>query len=130
MGSLQYDDPRFLEPAHDHDPVDISYLIDLPPSSSRHLPDEVLELLPAVQEATSIVFASFNRLNDLLRQRLDRLTVLPEEIGKPGPENIQCRWFFTYKVIFASAALLRSVLKDSDYSFRTSLFLVPKPGKE
>ncbi|KAF7506596.1 hypothetical protein GJ744_011633 [Endocarpon pusillum] len=89
MGALPYDDPRFLEPAHDHNPSDISYLTDIPPSSSSYMTDEVRDLLAAVQEATSIVFASFKRLDDLLSQRLERLMVLLEEDRKPGPRNVQ-----------------------------------------
>ncbi|ERF74965.1 hypothetical protein EPUS_05173 [Endocarpon pusillum Z07020] len=89
MEGLPYDDPRFLEPAHDHNPSNISYLTDIPLSSSSYMPDEVRDLLPAVQEATSIVFASFKRLDDLLSQRFERLMVLPEEDRKPGPRNIQ-----------------------------------------
>ena len=130
MGALPYDDPRFLEPAHDHDPSDISYLTDLPPSSPSYIPDEVQDLLPAVQEATSIVFASFNRLDDLLSQRLERLTVLPEEDRKPGPGNIQCRWYFSYRPILILPPHLLTLLKDPTCRFRTSLFLVSEPGKE
>ena len=130
MGSLPYDNPGFLEPAHDHDPVDISYLTGLPPSSSSYLPDEVQDLLPAVQEATSIAFASLNRLDDLLSQRLERLTILTEGNKKSGPGNTQCRWSFLHRVLFISAVHLFTMLKDSTHRFRTSLFLVSKPGKE
>jgi hypothetical protein len=92
MKYLPYDEPNFLEPAHDHDPADVSNLIDLPPSVSDLLPNAVRELLPAVQEATSIVSASFNRLGDLQSQRLKRLAILPDNYRKPGAGEIQCKW--------------------------------------
>lgn len=130
MGVLPYDDPRFLEPAHDHNPTDISYLTDLPPSSSNYIPDEVRDLLPAVQETTSIVFASSKRLDDLLSQRLERLTVLPEEDREHGAGNTQCRWYFSYRLILVVPPRLLTLLNDPTYRFRTSLFLLSEPGKE
>jgi hypothetical protein len=93
MKFLPYDKPHFLEPAHGHDPADVSILTDLPISISGHLPNEVLEQLPTVQEATSIIFASLNRLDELLSQRLERLTLLPEENRKPGIQDPQCKSF-------------------------------------
>lgn len=95
MKPLPYDDPHFLEPAHAHDPVEASGVTGLPQSISGFLPDIVQELLASVQQATSIAFASLNRLDDLLSQRLTRLTVLPDENRVPGGEDVQCKWAFT-----------------------------------
>jgi hypothetical protein len=91
MKSLPYDKPHFLEPAHDHDPADVFDLTDLPLSISGSLPNEIREVLPAMREATSIVFASFSRLDDLLSQRIERLSVLQGENRKPGAGDIQCK---------------------------------------
>jgi hypothetical protein len=93
MKFLPYDKPHFLEPAHDHDPTQVSNLTDIPQSISGALPNEIRELLPAVREATSIVFASFNRLDDLLSQRLERLTIVPNENRKPDASEDQCKLF-------------------------------------
>lgn len=91
MKFLPYDKPHFLEPAHDHDPADVSELTDMPLSISGSLPNEIRELLPAVREATSIVFASFNRLENLRSQRLERLVALSGENKKPGAGEVQCK---------------------------------------
>jgi hypothetical protein len=91
MKFFPHDKPHFLQPAHDHDPADVSNLTDLPYSVSGALPNEVRELLPAVREATSIVFASFSRLDDLLSQRLERLTTVPNEYRKRDGGEVQCK---------------------------------------
>ena len=91
MKFLPYDNPDFLEPAHEHDPQEVSKLTDIPQSISGSLPNELRELLRAVREATSIVFASFNRLDDLLSQRLERLTIAPDESRNPGAGEVQCK---------------------------------------
>lgn len=93
MKFLPYDNPNFLQPAHDHDPQEVSNLTDLPQSISSSLPNELRELLPAVQEATSIVFASFNRLDDLLSQRLERLAIVPDQDRNPDAGEVQCKSF-------------------------------------
>jgi hypothetical protein len=92
MKFLPYDKAHFLEPAHDHDPVDVSHLTRLPLSISSELPQQVLDILPAVCEATSIVFASFDRLDDLLSQRLERLHPLSPENQKLGLSSVQCEY--------------------------------------
>lgn len=130
MKFLPYDKPNFLEPAHDHNPADVSNLTDLPPSCSGRLPAEIRELLPAVQEATSIVFASLNRLDDLLSQRLDRLTILSEDGTKPGVGNIQCKWPILHRLVFIPQVQFCRVLKDLLGRLRTSLSLVSKPGEK
>lgn len=96
MKLLPYDQPHFLMPAHDHDPVDVSNLTNVPLSVFGYLPDEVRELLCAVQEATSIIFASFNRLGDLLSQRLDRLSIVRDENRTGGAADVQCMSFVVH----------------------------------
>jgi hypothetical protein len=93
MKFLPYDKPDFLEPAHDHDPTEVSSLVDLPRPLLDPLPNEIRELLPAVREATSIVFASFKRLDHLLSQRLERLTVLPDAVREQGEGGVYCKWY-------------------------------------
>lgn len=94
MKLLPYDKLHFLEPAHGHDLAEVANLIDLPLSTSGHLPNEIRALLPDLREATSIVFASLNRLNKLLSQRLERLTILGNETKKSGATVQQCKSFY------------------------------------
>lgn len=91
MKFLPYDNKDFLEPAHDHDPGAVSHLTNLPQSISDTLPSEGRKVLPALQEATSIVFASYTRLQILLGQRFERLIVLPAEHKKEDAGKVQCK---------------------------------------
>jgi hypothetical protein len=93
MPFIHYDKMHFLEPPHEHNPADVAHLTDLPASISGYLPKEVEELLALVQEATSIAFASLNRLYDILSQRLAVLTVLLKEHMKPGEGSVQRKSF-------------------------------------
>jgi hypothetical protein len=109
MHLLPYDKMNFLEPAHEHNPADIAHLTDLPASISGYLPEEVEELLAHVQEAASIAFASLNRLDGILNQRLEILTVLPKEHMKPGGGDVQCKSSISnsnVSVLYASAMLI------------------------
>jgi hypothetical protein len=90
MKPLPFDNPYFLESTHRHNPAEISDLIDLPRSVLDVLPYEVRRLLPALQEAISIVFSSANRLDDLLSQRLERLIPLTDGSGIAGAECRRC----------------------------------------
>jgi hypothetical protein len=91
MLPLPFDKMHFLEPAHEHYLADIAHLADLPPAVSGYLPVEIEDLLGFVQEATSIAFASLNRLDDVLSHCLERLTILPQEQMKAGDGSIQCK---------------------------------------
>ena len=128
MKFLPYDKPHFLMPAHDHDPADVSNLTDLPLPVSGPLPKVVRELLPAVQEATSIVFASFNRLDNLLSQRLERLSVVRDENRNPDGEDVQCKSSILHQ-LRPPCPLVRSA-KNRIRRLRARLLLVPKPGDE
>jgi len=108
MPFIHYDKMHFLEPAHEHNPADIAHLTDLPASISNYLPEEVEELLGHVREATSVAFASLNRLDDILSRRLEILTVLPQEHMKPGEGSVQCKSSISHSsvpVLCSSAVL-------------------------
>src|SRR5690349_5981749 len=74
-------DCLFLEPPHSHDPSDVSHLAALPASMLSQLPESVQDALWALQESTSVVYASYLRLQALLKERFERLTPIP---GTPG----------------------------------------------
>ncbi|KIW63097.1 hypothetical protein PV04_09974 [Phialophora macrospora] len=74
-------DSLFLEPPHSHDPSNVSHIAALPADMVSQLPEAVQNALWTLQESTSIVYASYLRLQALLEERFDRLTPLP---GMPG----------------------------------------------
>lgn len=74
-------DALFLEPPHLHDPTDVSHVAALPESMLSQLPLSVQDALWTLQESTSIVYASYERLQELLDQRFDRLIPLPMGAG-------------------------------------------------
>jgi hypothetical protein len=74
-------DSLFLEPPHSHDPSNVSHVAALPADMLSQLPESVQNALWMLQESTSIVYASYLRLQALLEERFDRLTPLP---GMPG----------------------------------------------
>ncbi|KEF59569.1 uncharacterized protein A1O9_04414, partial [Exophiala aquamarina CBS 119918] len=63
----------FLEPPHSHDPTAIADFISLPTAMLNQLPAAAQDLLWTVQEATSIVFASYQRLQELLERSEDNV---------------------------------------------------------
>ena len=66
----------FLEPPHDHDPRAISHIAALPASVLGSLPEPIQDALYTLQESTSVVYASYLRLQDLLDERFERLTTI------------------------------------------------------
>jgi hypothetical protein len=66
----------FLEPPHSHNPTDISHVCALPRSMMEQLPESVQNALWSLQESTSVVFASYSRLQSLIDERFDRLVPL------------------------------------------------------
>ena len=82
-------DCRFLEPPHSHDPSNISHIAALPASMLIQLPEAVQDALWALQESTSIVYASYLRLEALLQERFEWLTPLS------GPPE-SCEFEFIY----------------------------------
>lgn len=77
-------DALFLEPPHSHDPTDVSHVAALPDSMLSQLPPSVQDALWTLQESTSVVYASYERLLELLDQRFDRLILLPIGVGTAG----------------------------------------------
>ncbi|KIX03661.1 uncharacterized protein Z518_07214 [Rhinocladiella mackenziei CBS 650.93] len=74
-------DALFLAPPHSHDPSDVSHVAALPSSMLLQLPESVQNALWTLQESTSIVYASYIRLQALLNERFDRLIPLPVRPG-------------------------------------------------
>ena len=67
----------FLEPPHAHDVSSIAHLASLPTNMLDQLPQELHEPLWQLQEAISVVYASYARLQGILAAELDRLVMLP-----------------------------------------------------
>ena len=82
----------FLEPPHSHDVTNISHLASIPTCMLDQLPAEVQDALWALQESTSVVYASYSRFQDIVSTRLDRLTTLPDD-----PASFNEGAFFTYQ---------------------------------
>ena len=89
MKPLHHVESLFLEPPHSHNPSNISNIAALPSSMLVQLPEEVQDALWTLQESTSVVYASYLRLQALLDERFDRLTPLR---GLPG----ECEFLLTF----------------------------------
>ena len=63
----------FLDYPHAHDPTHVSHVAALPTDLLGQLPSELQNLLWGLQESTSIVYASNERLQDLVQEKFDRL---------------------------------------------------------
>ncbi|KAK5452928.1 hypothetical protein LTS15_007076 [Exophiala xenobiotica] len=88
-------DALFLAPPHSHDPSHVSHVAALPASMLLQLPETVQEQLWDLQESTSIVYASYIRLQELLDERFDRLVEMP--FGrKTGTVSYSEGAFFNY----------------------------------
>ncbi|ETI26753.1 hypothetical protein G647_10198, partial [Cladophialophora carrionii CBS 160.54] len=74
-------DRLFLEPPHSHDPINVSHVAALSASTLRQLPEAVQDALWALQESTSVIYASCLRLQALLEERFERLTALQDTPG-------------------------------------------------
>ncbi|KAH0841749.1 hypothetical protein AYO21_01018 [Fonsecaea monophora] len=99
-------DMLFLEPPHSHNPSDVSHVAALPASMLMQLPEAVQDALWTLQESTSIVYASYLRLQELLDERFDRLLPLP---GMPGSYSESA--FFNY--MNAVSAERRYLVEDA-----------------
>src|SRR5262245_5105326 len=69
MKSWSPPDALFLAPPHSHDPCNVSHVAALPPSMLLQLPEPVQDALWTLQESTSIVYASYARLQELFTER-------------------------------------------------------------
>ena len=94
MDPIGYDEPQFLEPAHFHDPVQLSHIITLPTSLTDKIPNSFREALAALQESTSVAFASSQRLQALVGDLFHRVVPAMAELNS-SPVNedgkIKCR---------------------------------------
>ncbi|KIW98677.1 uncharacterized protein Z519_00338 [Cladophialophora bantiana CBS 173.52] len=106
MNASPIADALFLEPPHSHDPSNVSHVAALPASMLMQLPEAVQDALWTLQESTSIVYASYLRLQELLDERFDRLIPLP---GMPGSYSEGA--FFNY--MNALSAERRYLLEDA-----------------
>ncbi|KAI1609932.1 hypothetical protein EDD37DRAFT_373736 [Exophiala viscosa] len=87
-------DALFLNPPHSHDPSNVSHVAALPISMLSQLPQPIQEKLWDLQESTSIVYASYIRLQTLLDERFDRLVEMP--FGKGSADSYSEGAFFNY----------------------------------
>ncbi|KAK6364801.1 hypothetical protein LTS17_011906 [Exophiala oligosperma] len=112
---LSSPDAFFLAPPHSHDPTDVSHVAALPTSMLLQLPEAVQENLWTLQESTSIVYASYLRLQELIDERFERLVELP--LGrKTGTVNYSEGAFFNY--VNHVAAERRYLLEDAHTDWR------------
>jgi hypothetical protein len=108
MSTLDAHDATFLEPPHRHDPSHISHIAALPISMLNQLPLEVQDALWTLQESTSVVYASYLRLCDLLNERFERL----------NPQYESCQSIF----INLDSVLARRTLLMWEIDSETSFF--------
>jgi hypothetical protein len=94
MYPIDYDEPQFLEPAHSHDPVQISHIVPTP--LTENIPTSFQNALIVLQESTSVAFASSKRLQALVGEHFHRLVPARAELSS-SPVNevggIKCRAF-------------------------------------
>jgi hypothetical protein len=87
-----HEERPFLEPPHSHDVTNIAHLASIPTSLLDQIPADVQDALWALQESTSVVYASYSRLQEIVYSRFDRLVLLPND-----PEAFNEGAFFTYR---------------------------------
>ena len=68
----------FLDYPYAHDPTGIANIAALSTDLLRQLPSEPQDSLWLLQESTSVVHASYTRLQDLLDEKFERLYYLPQ----------------------------------------------------
>lgn len=85
----EFDEPQFLEPAHYHDPAQISNIAGIPSALLNILPPEAQKSLFDVQESISVAYASYRRLQDMAKERFHRLIPAKNQDHDKGP--IECR---------------------------------------
>jgi hypothetical protein len=90
MPSFTFDEPQFLEgPAHYHDPTLVSNVAAIPVALLDALTVDSQQALWAIQEATSVAYASYIRLQGLAKERFHRL--VPARGQNRGTEAIECK---------------------------------------
>jgi hypothetical protein len=89
MALPAFDEVQFLEPAHYHDPTQISNIAAIPMALLNVLPLDAQQSLWAIQESTSVAYASYIRLQELSQERFHRLVPAKNQVH--GTEAIECR---------------------------------------
>ncbi|ETI19442.1 hypothetical protein G647_09276 [Cladophialophora carrionii CBS 160.54] len=115
-------DSLFLEPPHSHDPSNVSHVAALPADMLNQLPEPVQNALWKLQESTSVVYASYLRLQALLDERFDRLTPLP---GMPGSYSETSFFNYINAVSAERAYLLQDAHPDWKHKARLAGLLSP-----
>ncbi|EXJ53989.1 hypothetical protein A1O7_09326 [Cladophialophora yegresii CBS 114405] len=115
-------DSLFLEPPHSHDPSNVSHVAALPADMLSQLPEPVQNALWTLQESTSVVYASYLRLQALLDERFDRLTPLP---GMPGSYSETSFFNYMNAVSAERAYLLQDAHPDWKHKARLAGLLSP-----
>lgn len=89
MTSSTFDEPQFLEPAHHHDPTQVSNIAAIPTALLRVVPTDVQRSLWVIQESTSVAYASYSRLQQISKERFHRL--VPAKNQACRNQAIECR---------------------------------------
>lgn len=94
MYPVDFDEPQFLEPAHSHDPIHVSNIITLPTSLVKNIPASFQHALTNLQESTSVAFASYSRLQELVAARFYRLVPAKTQPASKAedPHSIKCKF--------------------------------------
>jgi len=122
MKPLYRADSLFLDPPHSHNPSNVSQVAALPSSMLMQLPESVQDALWALQESTSVVYASYLRLKSLLDERFDRLTPLP---GMPGEYSETAFFNYTNAITAERTYLLRDAHPDWKHKARLASLTNP-----
>ena len=78
----------YLEIPHSHDPTAIADFAALPAPMLLKLPRSIHEVLWAMQESMSVLFASYNRLQELFKEQEDRSLTYDAVTGQIECENV------------------------------------------
>lgn len=87
MNPIKSQDTLFLEPPHSHDPTQVSHIAALPYKLIIQLPLDIQDSFWALQESTSVLYASYIRLQSMLEERFERLARI--DLGSTTGD-IQC----------------------------------------
>jgi hypothetical protein len=90
MALRAVDEAQFLEPPHHHDPTLVASVATIPTALLKALPNDAQKSLWAIQESTSVAYASYSRLQELYKERFHRLVPAKNQVQEK--EIIECRW--------------------------------------
>jgi hypothetical protein len=84
----------FLDYPHAHDPTMIDNVAALSTDLLQRLPQAVQDALWLLQESTSVMYASYLRLQQLIDEKFDRLNPIPgQDICKHASTNSTIKYF-------------------------------------